>query len=235
MELQHEFTVPVPVGRAWPVLLDVERVAPCMPGATLESVDGDEIIGRLKVKVGPITVTYRGTARFANRDDAAHKITIEGSGKESRGTGTASATVNAQLHDEGDSTRVTVLTNLNVTGRPAQFGRNVMGEVGGKLIDRFADCLADELGGGSAPDTSVSAEAGHAATPPPSADGPGSGAAAAPPATSVRQGPTRPRDEAIDLLDVAGGPMLKRAAPVLGGLAALLALLFAVRRRRRRH
>lgn len=233
MELQHEFTVPVPVERAWPVLLDVERVAPCMPGATLESVDGDEITGRLKVKVGPITVTYRGKARFANKDEAAHSVTIEGSGKESRGTGTASATVDAQLHGAGDSTRVTVHTNLNVTGRPAQFGRNVMGEVSGKLIGRFAECLAEELAGGSGRQQPAEAAAAPAGTAEPSPGGPSPGPPPAP-AAAVRQGPTRPRDEAIDLLDVAGGPVFKRAAPVVGGLAALLLLIFAVRRRRRR-
>jgi carbon monoxide dehydrogenase subunit G len=145
MELDHEFTVPVPVDQAWPVLLDVERIAPCMPGATLDSVDGDEFTGRLKVKLGAMTITYKGTARIASRDEDARTVTIEGTGKEARGSGTASATVQAQLHAEGASTRVTVHTKLNVTGRPAQFGRNIMGEVGGKLIGRFAGNLATEI------------------------------------------------------------------------------------------
>lgn len=145
MELDHEFTVPVPVDQAWPVLLDIERIAPCMPGATLDSVDGDEFTGRLKVKLGAMTITYRGTARIASRDEGARTVTIEGTGKEARGSGTASATVQAQLHDEGEQTRVTVHTKLNVTGRPAQFGRNIMSEVGGKLVGRFAGNLADEI------------------------------------------------------------------------------------------
>lgn len=232
MELQHEFTVPVPVERAWPVLLDVERVAPCMPGATLDSVDGDEFTGRLKVKVGPITVTYRGNARFAQKDEAAHKVTIEGSGKESRGTGTASATVEAQLHGEGDSTRVTVHTNLNVTGRPAQFGRNVMSEVGGKLIDRFADCLAEELAGGTGQEAGGAAAAGGtgAAATGPTAGAGTAGAAEQPPPSAERAEPKRPRDEAIDLLDVAGGPVLRRAVPVLAGVAVLVFLVFLIRR-----
>jgi carbon monoxide dehydrogenase subunit G len=145
MELEHSFTVPVPEERAWEVLLDVNRVAPCMPGATLDSVDGDEIKGRIKVKVGPIAMTYAGTARFTERDPDAHVITLQAAGKETRGAGTASATVRSVLEGQGDQTHVIVHTTLNVTGRPAQFGRGVMAEVGGKLIGIFASNLADML------------------------------------------------------------------------------------------
>jgi carbon monoxide dehydrogenase subunit G len=145
MELEHSFTVPVPMDRAWDVLLDVERVAPCMPGATLDSVNGDEITGRIKVKVGPISMTYAGTAKFTERDRDAGVVTLEASGKETRGAGTASASVRSQLEAEGDQTHVTVHTNLNVTGKPAQFGRGVMTEVGGKLIGIFAGNLAAML------------------------------------------------------------------------------------------
>jgi carbon monoxide dehydrogenase subunit G len=145
MELEHSFTVPVPEDRAWEVLLDVERVAPCMPGATLDSVDGDEIKGRIKVKVGPIAMTYAGTARFTERDKDAHVITLEASGKETRGAGTASAKVRSMLEGQDGQTHVIVHTTLNVTGRPAQFGRGVMAEVGGKLIGIFASNLADML------------------------------------------------------------------------------------------
>lgn len=166
MELEHEFTVPVPVEQAWPVLLDIERVAPCMPGATLDSVEGDDFTGRLKVKVGPVTVTYRGKAGFTYQDEQNHTVTIEGSGKEARGSGTASATVRAQLHGEDGSTRVTVHTDLQVTGRPAQFGRNVMAEVGAKLIGKFADCLAGQLAGGeqAEPAPATASQAGPAST-----------------------------------------------------------------------
>src|SRR6516162_3013626 len=145
MELEHSFTVPVPENRAWEVLMDVERVAPCMPGATLDSVDGDEIKGRIKVKVGPINMTYAGTARFTERDPDAHVITLEASGKETRGAGTASAKVRSMLEGQDGQTHVIVHTTLNVTGRPAQFGRGVMAEVGGKLIGIFASNLADML------------------------------------------------------------------------------------------
>src|SRR5262245_14694119 len=145
MELEHSFTVPVPKSRAWDVLLDVERVAPCMPGATLDSVDGDEIRGRIKVKVGPINMTYAGTAHFVERDKDAGVVTLEASGKETRGAGTASASVRSVLEDRGQETHVTVLTTLNVTGKPAQFGRGVMNEVGGRLLTIFASNLASLL------------------------------------------------------------------------------------------
>ncbi|MBX6770036.1 MAG: SRPBCC family protein, partial [Actinomadura rubrobrunea] len=152
MELDHEFAVPVPVDEAWSVLLDVERVAQCVPGATLDSAEGGEYTGRLRVRVGAMTVTYRGTARIVAADESARTVTIEASGKEARGSGTASATVQARLHpvpgegaDDPGTTRVTVHTKLNVTGRPAQFGRNILAEVGAKLIGRFAKALAEEL------------------------------------------------------------------------------------------
>jgi carbon monoxide dehydrogenase subunit G len=145
MELEHSFTVPVSKERAWDVLLDVERVAPCMPGATLDSVDGDAITGKIKVKVGPISMTYAGTAKFVERDKNAGVVTLEASGKETRGSGTASASVRSVLEDRGTETHVTVHTTLNVTGKPAQFGRGVMNEVSGKLIGIFATNLADMI------------------------------------------------------------------------------------------
>ncbi|HUB38462.1 MAG TPA: SRPBCC domain-containing protein [Streptosporangiaceae bacterium] len=158
MELEHSFSVPVPAERAWDVLLDVERVAPCMPGATLDSVDGDSIAGRIKVKVGPITMTYAGTAKFTERDQDAGVVTLEASGKETRGAGTASASVRSQLTPGGDHTLVTVHTTLNVTGKPAQFGRGVMTEVGGKLIGIFADNLAAMLAAEPAAEADTSEE-----------------------------------------------------------------------------
>ena len=150
MELEHSFIIPVPPEQAWQVLLDVEQIAPCMPGATIDSVDGDVIKGRIKVKVGPVAMTYAGTARFVERDDQAHMITLEASGKETRGAGTASAMVRSSLSDEGGQTKVVVHTTMNVTGRPAQFGRGVMAEVSGRIIEKFATNLAAQLSGGAA-------------------------------------------------------------------------------------
>jgi carbon monoxide dehydrogenase subunit G len=235
MKLEHEFTVPAPIDEAWKVLLDVERVAPCMPGATLLTVDGDSFTGTVKVKVGPIQVTYKGQAKFAERDDSSHRAVIEASGKEARGSGTAAATVTAVLTDAGGSaTKVNVETDLNVTGRPAQFGRGVMAEVGGKLIGQFADCLAEELSAPATPQPAADVPA-EAAPPPANVDEVDVGEAPTAPVTEPprpRVVPPAPRRtaEAIDLLDVAGGSVAKRLAPI----AAVVALLLLILWRRRR-
>ena len=150
MELEHSFTIPVPPEQAWGVLLDVEKVAPCMPGATVDSVDGDDVKGRIKVKVGPVALTYAGTARFTEKDEQARRVVLEASGKETRGSGTAAATITSTLSDEAGQTRVVVHTTMTVTGRPAQFGRGVMAEVGGRVIEKFATNLAAQLSGGAA-------------------------------------------------------------------------------------
>ncbi len=214
MKLENRFTVPVPVAEAWQVLLDVERVAPCMPGATLTERDGDSFSGTVKVKVGPINLTYRGKARFVSLDEAGRVAVIEGSGKETRGTGTAKATVTCRLHEQGDTTDVEVDTDLAVTGKPAQFGRGVLADVSGKLVDQFASCLAEEILAGT-----------PAEAPPPAAAPASAPAAALAPARKAR-----PPAEAIDLLGTAGAPVLKRLAPVG---AAVLVLLLLVRRLRR--
>ena len=155
MELHHEFTVPLPVQDAWEALLDIERVAPCMPGATVEDYDGKTVTGSVKVRVGPITVTYRGTAVFEEQDDAAHRMVLIASGRETRGQGTARATVTGTLTaQDGGGTAVSVRTDLTVTGRPAQFGRGVMAEVGDRILGQFAACLAKQLA--AAPDDTAS-------------------------------------------------------------------------------
>src|SRR3954452_20737357 len=180
MKLENSFPVPVPVDQAWQVLQDVERIAPCMPGATLDSVEGDSFQGRVKVKVGPIMLTYSGKATFAQKDESAHSMLIEASGKETRGSGTAKATVQAQMQAEGDSTKVVLSTDLAVTGKPAQFGRGVMADVSGKLINQFANCLAQEVQSGS---LGAGADAGGDAT-----TGSEAGSAAEPAATSAPEG-----------------------------------------------
>ncbi len=243
MELEHSFIIPVPPEQAWPVLLDVERIAPCMPGATVDSVDGDVIKGRIKVKVGPVSLTYRGTAKFTERDPDAKVIVLEASGKETRGAGTASATVRATLEPEsgGEATKASMHTTMNVTGRPAQFGRGVMVEVGSKLVEQFAQNLrqliADEAGpGGSDPAaTGDAASAGqHTATAETGETGPGSTqpsatipAAGAAPTTSAQPAPAG--EDSLNLVKLVGPAILKRAIPVviaLGGLAVLGRLLF---------
>jgi len=148
MDLEHSFTIPVPPEQAWQILLDVEQVAPCMPGATVDKVDGDVISGKVKVKVGPVSLTYAGSARFTEKDEATRTVVLDASGKETRGSGTAAATVTSSLQDEGGQTRVVVHTSMTVTGRPAQFGRGVIAEVGGRIIEKFATNLASQLAGG---------------------------------------------------------------------------------------
>jgi uncharacterized protein len=252
MEMDHSFTVPVPPERAWDVLLDVERIAPCMPGASVDEFDGEVVTGRIKVKVGPVSLTYRGTAKFTERDPDAKVIVLEASGKETRGAGTASATVRATLEPGGEGTIANMHTTMNVTGRPAQFGRGVMVEVGGKLVEQFAQNLRqlitdDSAGGGGAAATETGAteasptEAGAAtdgsgradqatAT---AQDGPGhtqpspvippAATSAATVPTATAQPPAASADS-INLVKLVGPAVLKRVVPV-AVVAAVLALL----------
>jgi len=219
MELDHFFTVPVPPDRAWEVLLDVERIAPCMPGATVEEFDGEVVTGLIKVKVGPVSLTYRGTAKFLERDPDAQVVVLDASGKETRGSGTASATVRASLEPEasGDSTRVVIHTTMNVTGRPAQFGRGVIAEVGGKLVAKFADNLAQLIAESNGPSADSSpAEASTVAAAPaavtPAAPSPVSSPAA--PATPVS-------DDSLNLVRLVGPAILKRVVPVAAAVVIL--------------
>jgi carbon monoxide dehydrogenase subunit G len=160
MKLEHSFSIPVGIDQAWNALLDVERIAPCMPGAAVSSAEGDEYTGSVKVRLGPMTLTYKGKARIVEKDDAQHRAVIDAQGRDARGNGTAAATVSATLTSEGSATRVEVVTDLNVTGKPAQFGRGIMIEVGNKLIGQFADCLAAELASGNAAAVGVAGSGG---------------------------------------------------------------------------
>ena len=229
MLLEHEFVVPVPVAQAWDVLLDVERIAPCMPGASVDSFDGETVHGKVKVRVGPIQVTYAGQAHFVEKHEDERRIVLDAHGKEARGAGTAAAKIESRLYDEGGSTRVTVTTDLAITGKPAQFGRGVMVEVGSKLIGQFADCLAQEITGPPPPPLAVAAPPAAGEVPPVAAEAPTAGP---PPAQAVPQ-PTVPRREAepIDLLGAAGVPVLKRLVPLVVAVIAVVLLWRFLRRR----
>jgi carbon monoxide dehydrogenase subunit G len=245
VQLENSFTVPVPVDEAWRVLLDIERIAPCMPGAALDSVTGDDFTGRVKVKLGVITLTYQGKASFIEKDEAAHKAVIDARGRDQRGNGTASAVVTATLAAEGDRTRVDVLTDLNITGRPAQFGRGVMTDVGNKLLGQFADRLAAQLGAGDQQPATVVAPAvapAPATVPAPAVvPAPTTSPEAAPVAAAVAAVPSVPRPiqqpaaepEPINLLEVAGGAALSRYAGPAAGVGLLLLLILLIARRRR--
>lgn len=230
MEFTNEFTIPLGIDETFEVLTDLERVAPCMPGATLEEVDGDTYSGRVKVKVGPMSLTYAGSATLTEKDTEAHTARIEASGREKRGAGTASADVRANLQDKGGETVVTVVTDINITGKPAQFGRGVMADVGAKIIDRFAENLREELeGGGAAEEPAAPAAEPQVAEP--AAEAPAAEAPAA--ATGPRKVEYRaPRDEALDLMDVAGEATAKRLVPVLAAAVAILLVILWRRRSR---
>jgi carbon monoxide dehydrogenase subunit G len=239
VKLENTFTVPVSADVAWRVLLDVERIAPCMPGATLTGKDGDDFTGTVKVKVGPVSLTYGGKATFASLDETNRVAVIDATGKETRGSGTAKAVITARMTETDGSTQVDVETDLTITGKPAQFGRGVMAEISGKLITQFADCLADTI---ATPQTPTAAEpaadsAGEESqkVPTPQAAEP-NGSGPQPPASPTAPlrpvAPARPTPEAIDLLGTAGLPVLKRLGPVLAAFGVVLAIL-AVRRRRR--
>jgi carbon monoxide dehydrogenase subunit G len=252
MELDHSFTVPVPPDRAWEVLLDVEGIAPCMPGATVEEFDGEVVTGRIKVKVGPVSLTYRGTAKFTERDPEARMVVVDASGKETRGAGTASAVVRASLEPSGEGTQVLIHTTMNVTGRPAQFGRGVIAEVGGKLVEKFAENLAQMISAGAVgpdsaggPDsaaesgTLAAAAADSASTDSASTDGADSTSAVATEARPETAAPvtaakpaayTAPaaaasqNEDSINLVRLVGPAILKRVVPVAVAVAAVALL-----------
>ena len=191
MELEHSFSVPADIDTAWNTLLDVERIAMCMPGATLLSVEGDTFKGEVKIKLGPVTMVFGGTASFVDKDVANHRLVINASGSETKGNSTAQAIVTTQLVAESPTlTRVDVNTDLAITGKPAQFGRGVMSDVAGRIIGQFAGNLEGVITAG----TSTSSASGD------------SGAAQATPA---------PAAEAIDMMEVAGGAVAKKLIPVV--------------------
>ena len=147
MDLQHTFTVPIGIEEAWTAFNDLEGIAPCCPGAVITSVDGDDFTGTAKVKLGPIALMDSGKGQWVSRDNTAYHAVIEAMGKDKRGNGTASATISARLESQGPSlTTVVVDTDLRITGRPAQFGRGVIQDVGGKILDQFATCLSTRMG-----------------------------------------------------------------------------------------
>jgi uncharacterized protein len=223
IELDNSFTVPVPPEQAWDVLLDVERIAPCMPGASVLSIsdDGNEIEGQVKVKLGPLSLTYKGTAKFTDKDQANHAIAIEATGKETRGAGTASANVQATLKPDGAGTVVSIHTSLNVTGRPAQFGRSLLPEVSGKLIAQFASNLQALIGADSpAAESTAAAESGDASS---DAEAGASVPVAVKPATSATPAPKQ--EESLNAFTFVVVPVLKRVIPVAAIGAAIAVVI----------
>jgi uncharacterized protein len=252
MQLENKFTIEAPIEKAWEALNTPETVAPCFPGATLQEYEGDSFTGTVKVKLGPISLTYKGKGTYVKRDDDKHVVVIEANGRDSRGNGTAKATVTGTMTADGpDRTAVTMVTDMTITGRPAQFGRGVISDVADKIIGQFSACVASKLAPEQATGSAAPSSTGSDAA---AADGGstnGSGAATTATATAAKgpvlaSAPSTPAPasvprvaapsmrsevDAIDLLDTAGAPVLKRVAPVAGGLLLLL-IIFLIKRSR---
>jgi uncharacterized protein len=249
MKLDNEFTVGVPIGQAWGVLTDLELIAPCMPGAQLTGVTDGVYTGKVKIKVGPVTAEYAGTAHFAEKDEEAYRAVIEARGRDSRGNGNASAVISAQLQPNGTSTLVNVSTDLTIAGRIAQFGSGMIKEVSAKLLGQFVECLEGRLGGAAATPAELSpavtagpgavasatavAASPDAGTPtglgadPAGAvseivAGPGPGSSAAPSTAADSEPPP------LDLMSVAGGAVYKRLIPVVVVLIVLAVIIYLI-------
>jgi carbon monoxide dehydrogenase subunit G len=227
--LDNSFTVPVPPEKAWDVLLDVERIAPCMPGASVLSIsdDGNEIEGQVKVKLGPLSLTYKGTAKFTDKDEANRTLAIEASGKETRGAGTASAHVQAVLKPDEAGTLVSIHTSLNVTGRPAQFGRSLLPEVSGKLIAQFASNLEALIASDNAP------PAEETATPESDGTAVDSSGEAATTAVKPAPAPAIKQEESLNAFKFVVVPILKRVIPVAAIGAAIAVAIRRVTSKRK--
>lgn len=226
-QLLNEFSVALPIEKAWRTLTDIEKIAPCLPGATLEEIDGETYTGSVKVKVGPITASYRGKASFIEMDHGIHKAVLKAEGRDTKGQGNASATVTAELMEDGDKTKVKVTTDLAITGRVAQFGRGVLSDVSSKLMGQFVNSLEELIENDVQPAPKKEAESAASEA---SAAAPEEAAQAAP-----AQGPrkiTQREAEPVDLLEVAGSSLKKRLIP--GGIGALIFILFLLGRRRRK-
>jgi uncharacterized protein len=227
VQLTEGFTVPVPSDRLWELLTDVERIAPCVPGFTLEEADHPDYRGRMKVKVGAINVTYDATITFVERDDESKRVVLTVKGKEVRGAGSVDATVTSSLIDRGDETEAEMVTDVYVTGRVAQFGRGIIADVSSRMTEQFVDRLNAQLLAPAA-DASANSAAGTG-----DGVGPAADAAAAGRSTAAGPSPSSADDEALDLGSIAAVPVLKRVAPLLA-LAGVLALLLRVVSRRSR-
>jgi uncharacterized protein len=200
MKIDNEFTVNVPVDEAWKVLTDLERIAPCMPGAQLTGRDGEAYLGTVKVKVGPVISEFAGTASFIEKDDAAYHAVIDAKGRDSRGSGNASAIITAQLRADGAArTVVSVETDLKISGKLAQFGSGMIAEVSSKLLGQFADALEKQVV--AAPSGSVESAAPEQSAPAP-----------------------------VDLTQLAGGAIAKRVLPVVAVVVIAIVVYVIARR-----
>ena len=233
MELNNEFEVEVPVDQAWAVLTDLERIAPCMPGAQLTEVEGEEFRGTVKVKVGPITAQYKGVAKFAEKDDTAHRAVIDAQGRDTRGQGNANATITAALEPAGTGTKVNITTDLKLTGKVAQFGRGAIQDVSGALLGQFVSCLENDLLAPPSPDAEPAPESAPSpavldAEPLADTTAPVEPVVVTEAIAAVPEGVRKidsPEAEAVDLLAVAGGTIAKYVIGAVVAVAVVVLLL----------
>ena len=219
MDLNHQFTVNVPIAEAWVILTDLERIAPCLPGAQLTEVEGDTYRGQVKIKVGPILAQFKGQASFVSRDDVAHKASLKGEGRDTTGKGNASAVITAELTSVSPtSTTCTVHTDLTISGKVAQFGRGALADVSDKLLAQFSENLNQLITGAPSTSTPTTATAAPAAT---SAPAPAPAPSEQPAIRIINSPEVAP----LDLLGTAGAPILKRAIPALIAVVAVVAAL----------
>ncbi len=217
MDLNHQFTVNVPIAEAWVILTDLERIAPCLPGAQLTEVEGDTYRGQVKIKVGPILAQFKGQASFISRDDVAHKASLKGEGRDTTGKGNASAVITAELTSiSPTSTTCTVHTDLTISGKVAQFGRGALADVSDKLLAQFSENLNQLITGAPSTSTPTTPAAATAAT---------SAPAPAPSEQPAIRIINSPEVAPLDLLGTAGAPILKRAIPALIAVVAVVAAL----------
>src|ERR687890_2731059 len=224
MKLENEFTVDVPIEDVWEVLLDLERVTPCLPGAALTEESGNEYKGEMKVRLGPVSQEYEGTVKIEEADESEHRAVLKADGKDARGQGTASATIVSTLHDEGNgSTRVNVETDMQITGRAAQFGQGIQQQVSEKLLSRFADCLEEEIVNGGA------ARAQDVAEDAPSANG--SSGEGQPSPEAAHQGGSRQEEEveALDLGEASQDAIMQRVKPAIPLVVGVVAIVLVIR------
>lgn len=224
MKLENEFTVDAPIDEAWEVMMDLERVTPCLPGASLTEQEGDEYKGKMTVRLGPVKQEYNGTVKFEETDEEEHRAVLKADGKDQRGQGTATATITSTMSEENGGTKVHVETDMQLTGRAAQFGRGVQQDVASKLLDRFSDCLEKEILGGNAEEEEeaeeTAASANGSAESEDSEEEPG-----------VRKIEQESEVEPLDLGAASYEAVLKRAAPVAVGAVVLLIIVWLARRR----
>lgn len=229
-QLVNEFSVTLPIDKAWKILTNVEKIAPCLPGAALEEIDGDVYSGSVKIKVGPIVTSYKGKASFVEIDDVAYKAVLKADGRDTKGQGNASATITAQLKAKGENTDVTVTTDLAITGKVAQFGRGILADVSTRLINQFVSSLEDLI----ANDSKSVSENTKGVFSDFSVNGLNNEADDDSAKDAIPSGPRKfehKDQEPVDLLDIAGAPLKKLLIPA--GISALLVILFLIGRRRK--